>query len=867
MGITRRPPAWANRFLEWYCRPDLLEEIQGDLLEIYERTEKEKPTGARLQFIWNVIRFCRPRNIRKRKTPMNTPSLSPAMLKSYVTSTLRNIRRNQFQSSINMLGLSLALGCGITIFLLLDSYYNRDKFHVKRDRLYLLMNDMRSGDIVEHWARSPYLLGPTLRDEHPAVESVVRVQRNSYSLRKGNIVFNEPVWFADPEFFDAFSYEVIHGNKEALHDPTSIALTKEVAMKYFGRVDVVNEDIQIKYGENDKTTYKVGAVVNTIPDQSSMHFGVLIPMTEWEKHVEPTKVIQWRTWAGSTFVVLKEGHATSELSGVLAKLIKTQREANDKFQIESTTFIPIDQVAEQSYDIKYALSWSNVPAAMIGLGIIAAFLVLLACINYMNVAVASVSTRLKEIGVRKVVGGGRKQIVSQFMIENIVFCVIATLAGTALSAFVLLPGFNSLFPIHIPFSFSSGATMLVFFVVTILMVAVISGAYPALYVSSFDAVTIMRGREKFGSKSLLSKVMLTVQFVISFTIVVASFVFINSSLHFESKDWGYQHDAQIFAKISNLSQYRELERALSANKHVIKYAGAESHFGTSSHNTTITIGNDQLAVTRFEVGFRYLETMQVKIVQGRSFDESIASDKKESVIINEAFARKMNWKDPLGKSFEFDNQKWFIVGVAQDFNFQEFYYAVEPVMIHVSTDERFRYVVAHVEAGHLNDVSGSLRDTWNKLAPDDPYDGKFQDEVFQQFFSSNRSNNKIMITLTIVSLALALMGLYGLMSYNLTRRLREFSIRKIFGASLVHIIREMNRDYVWILLTAFVVSAPLGMQLVGQMIAAAYPEKIPVPAWPFLLTGGLMIATVLVTIATQLGRLRSATPAETLKAD
>ena len=864
MGVTPQPPGWANRFLEWYCRPDILEEIQGDLMELYERSAERSPRMARMQFVWNVIRFFRPRNIRKRKHYMTSSTLSPAMLKSYITSTLRNIRRNQFQSSINIIGLSLALGCGITIFLLLDSYYNRDRFHANGDRLYLLMNDMKSGDIVEHWARSPYLIGPSLRDAHPAVETVVRIQKNSFNLRKGNTVFQEPVWFTDPEFFDAFSYEVIYGQENALHDPSTIAITKEVAVRYFGSADVVNEDIQIKYSDDDKVTYRIGAVVNTIPDQSSMHFGVLIPMDQWEEHALPAKV-NWRSWAASTFVVLKEGHLPAELNTVLASLKKTQHEANDKFQIESVTFIPMKEVAERSYDIKFSLSWSNMPAAMIGLGIIATFLVLLACINYMNVAVASVTTRLKEIGIRKVVGGGRQQIIWQFMIENVVFCSVATLAGTAISAFILLPGFNSLYPIHIPFAFSSPLMMISFFAGVILLVAIISGAYPALYVSSFDAVTIMRGREKFGSKSLLSKVMLTLQFVISFSLVVASFVFINSSKYFERKDWGYQHDGHLYVPVSNLSQYRGLEANLASNKHVIAYAGTESHIGTAPHITTINIGNDQLAVNRFEVGFRYLETMDVQLIQGRSFDEAIASDEQESAIINEAFARKMNWSEPLGKTFEFDDQKWYVIGVVKDFNFQEFYTAVEPVFIHVAAEDRYKFLAVHIEEGHLNDVSNELRSAWGKLAPDDPYEGKFQDDVFQQFFSSNRSNNKIMITISIVALALATMGLYGLMSYNLTRRLREFSIRQIFGASMSHILREMNRDYAWIVITAFVIAAPLGWYSVSQMITAAYPEYIPIPAWPFLLTAGLMVATVVATVATQLGRLRTAKPAETLK--
>lgn len=864
---VKGPPGWASRFLQWYCRPEIFEEIQGDLLEIYTRSSADRPVAARWVYVWNVMRFFRLRNIRKRNSDMAPSPLSLAMFKSFVVSTLRNIRRNQFQTSVNIIGLSLALGCGITIFLLLDSYYHHDNFHAKGDRLYLLMNDMRSGDIVEHWARSPYLIGPALQEAHPAVESVVRIQRDQLTLRKGSLVLSEPVWFTDPAFFDAFGYKIMYGEKKALQDQSTLALTKDIAVKYFGRPDVINEEIQVKYSDSLVRVYTVGVILESIPDASSMHFGVLIPMQEWEQHMMRTNDIQWRTWAASTFVVLKEGHSPQELGPAVEQLRKIQRAANDKFQIETIEFIPMDQVAVRSYDIKGALSWSNMPAAMIGLGMLAGFLVLLACFNYMNVAIASVSTRLKEIAIRKVVGGGRRLIVAQFMIENLVFCALATAVGTLLAAFVLLPGFNALYPIHVPFSFSSTSMMFTFFGLTVIMVALVSGGYPAFYVSTFDAVTIMRGREKFGSKSLFSKVMLTIQFVISFTTVVACFVFVNSSKYFESKDWGYQHDGRFYTKINNLSQFRALEQQLASDKNVIAYAGAESHIGSSIHQTTISVGNDQHAINRFEVGFDYLETMNVKLASGRYFDKRIASDAKESVVINEAFTRRLNWTNPIGRWFEFDGQKWFVIGVCEDFNYKEFYNEIEPVMIHIGKEQNFRYLVAHVTAGHLNEVAAAVQAKWSKLAPDHPYEGKFQDDVFQQFFQSNRSNNKIMITLSVVALTLALMGLYGLMSYNLTRRLREFSIRQVFGATMAHIVHEMNRDYIWIVATAFLIAAPLGSYLINQMITAAYPEPIPMPLWPFAVTAALVIITVMITVAAQMGRLRSATPAETLKND
>ena len=866
MGLKQvHPPKWADRFLKWYCRPDLIEEVQGDVYEMFYRKAADNKNTAKVQFIWNVFRFFRLKNIKKQKRNHYPSNFSLSMYKSYFISGLRNITRNLTSASINIIGLSIALACGVTVFLWIDSYYNRDKFHEKGDRLYLLMNKMKSADEIENWGRSPYLLGPALRDEHNAIESVVRVQRDQLSIRHDDIVFSQPVWFVDPEFLNVFSYQLLHGLPNALNDRNSIVLTEDMAIKYFGRTNVINEELSIKFPQEQKITFKISGVLKRIPDQSSMSINFLIPIQNWEDHVDPAPAIQWRTWAGATFVLFRDGHQTSEVNAVADKYIKVQREANDKFQIQSIEWIPLGHMAERSYDIAYSLSWSNVPAAMITLGAIAIVLVLLACFNYMNVAVASVSTRLKEIGIRKVIGGGRKEIIQQFLVENTVLCAFALGIGTVIAATILLPGFNSLYPIHIPFEFSSNGTMFAFFGGILLFVAFISGAYPALYVSTFNAVKILRGKEKFGSKSLLSKILLSFQFILSFTSIVACLVLINSSHYFEKKDWGYDHDQHIFTAVKNIEQYNGLKDLVSQHKSVISYAGGESHIGDNIHYTTVNVGSDQVNVSRLEVGFNYLETMNVHLQQGRFFDESISSDKKESAIVNEALVRKMGWKEPLGQTFDFDNIKWNVIGVVKDFHYREFYYEIDPVMIHIGPEDRYKYLVVKAAAGSAVEVSDFLKKSWKSVAPDDPYEGSFQDEVFQQFFDSNRSNDKIMYFLSAVALVLVCMGLYGLVSYNLTRRLKEFSVRKIFGASLFQIFRLMNNDYLWIVLIAFALGAPLGFYMMGMTIRAAYPEEIPISLWPFAITILTMVLTVAFTIGTQLSRVAKENPTSTLR--
>jgi putative ABC transport system permease protein len=272
-------------------------------------------------------------------------------------------------------------------------------------------------------------------------------------------------------------------------------------------------------------------------------------------------------------------------------------------------------------------------------------------------------------------------------------------------------------------------------------------------------------------------------------------------------------------------------------------------------------------VFRFEVGFNYLETMNVKLNEGRFFARNISSDSKESVIINEAFVKKMGWTSPLNKYFEFDDIKWYVIGVVEDFYYTEFYSEVDPVMIHIGPEEKFKYLAIKTETGTSLEVYESIKKSWTSIAPDDPYQAFLQDHVFESFFNANSSNNTLMYFLSGVAFILAIMGLYGLVSYNITRRIKEFGVRKIFGASLFQIFRLMNRDYLWILAISFFAGAPLGFYMMDIMMEAAYPEEIPVEIWPFVVTIGVIIISVIATVSSQLRRVAKENPTTILKSE
>lgn len=865
MKISHTPPRWADRFLSWYCRPDLLEEIQGDAHEIFNRQAPKDKSKADLQFAWNVIRFFRLKNIRRKRTSQPSYIVS-SMIRSYLLTAIRNMMRNPLTSLINFGGLSVALGCAVMIFILLDSYYNLDMMHIKADRIYMLTNHVRNGDEAQIMATSPHPAAGFV-ENHAAVEATLRVCRDRGAVRVRDQVFQERIWFVDPSFMDMFSFELLTGNRNALHDKSQVIITHEMAIKYFGDLDPIGKSLSIKFSGDRKIEFTVGAVTMDTPANSSMYYDFLVALTVQEE-LMPSIVDNWKDFRTVTFIELRDGARPEQLTSSLESIKKTQVAASSNLPIQRIELMPLLDVAQNDQYMSGSLSWGNATAAMVGFAVIATFLVLLACFNYMNVAVASVSTRLKEIGIRKVIGGGKKEIIQQFLVENLLVCALALLAGTVLAYFVLVPGFDSLYTVKIAFEFSSLYTIVIFFGALLLFVALVSGSYPAIYVASFNPVLILKGKEKFGSKSLLSRVLLGCQFTLSFTTMICCLVFVWAGYYFEKVDWGYGHEQNIGVPVLTNEQFQALRDRADQHKDIVSVAGSQNQIGFTRDIATVQ-GDDtqERNIVHFPVGFGYLETNNLRLQAGRFFDQKIASDVKESVVVNESFAQIMGWKEPIGQSFLYDSMRWYVVGVVGNFHYDDFFAQVDPVMFSITSEENFNYIVVKAAPGRTNVVYDFMLQSWKQVAPDDPWRGFLQDDAFKQFFDSNRSNNTVGYFISGVALLLACMGLYGLVAYNLTRRLKEFSVRKVFGANIFHIFRLMNRDYLWIVVIAFAIGAPLGSYLINLLIQAAFPDPIPPSAWPYVVTGGMMILTVGATIATQVRRIRNESPTITLRSE
>ena len=446
--------------------------------------------------------------------------------------------------------------------------------------------------------------------------------------------------------------------------------------------------------------------------------------------------------------------------------------------MEKFEMIPLEDLSERSFAIRSTITFGNQPQGNIAIAVTAFLLLILACFNYMNVAIVSATTRLKEIALRKVIGGKKSEIIIQFLTENILLCLFSLLVGLGLAYYLLLPGFNAGFPFTVPFEFSSNIAFFSFFGGILLFTAIISGAYPAFYISSFSPVNIFSGKEKFGRKSWLTKIFLTFQFMVAFWVMVSGFIFTEASTFFKNKDWGYNQEAIIVIPIDGGNHFNQLKNKFTQNPDVISVSGSTQHIGSASRITTIEVGADKHQVNQFDVGFDYLETMGLRLSSGRFFSENIESDKSEHVIVNQTFVEKLKWDNPLEQTFWYDSTRYIVIGVIEDFHYKSFYNEILPSFMRITDEAKFNFITSKVESGSVAKSRDFMKQTWKTTEPDLPYEGFVQDEVFDDFFTNVDANGALMVFISIMALVLACMGLFGLVAFNINRRMKEYSIRK-----------------------------------------------------------------------------------------
>lgn len=859
------PPKWADRFLRWYCNPQYLEEVEGDIYELFDRRVEEKnPKVAKARFVWDVLRFFRWSNIKKSNSKLLKMNRS-TLFRNYLKLGFRSIRKNLVTSAINIFGLAAAVAITITCFIFVDMQLHMDQFHTKGDRIYQLTTNVEQEDQGLIWGSSPLLLGPQIASDNPSVEAFSRIEGRVAAIRYKAEVFDERITFVDPVYLEMLDFPMLAGSKSVLYQRDRIVISKDMAIKYFSDTDPLGQELSLKFYNGTIKRFTVGAVLDEFPYNAGLRHSFLLSM-EVLFDLKYKENYNWSDNIDATLVLMKEGERITEIADSYDSYIALQHGSNPEWKVTEFNPVGLYDLSVTAYKTRSAIVGGGHPSGRIVLMIISLFLLGMACFNFMNISVASSTKRLKEIALRKVMGGRRKQIINQFLVENTLQCCFALIFGTLLAYFLFVPGFDIIIPeMDIQFRTNSPSSMMLFFGSLLIGVGIISGAYPALYVAKFEPITIFRGSQKFGTKNIFSKVMLGIQFFLAIITVVGCFVFADQTLHLASKDWGYDPSGTLSVWVENEEQYEKLRNEITSHPDVASYGASNNQIGRFLPLKRVNYDNKEFSTRIIGVSGGYGETMKLRLMEGRFVSDKV-SDQQNAVVVNEKFVKAMSWEnDPISQTFVLDSVRRTVVGVVEDFHFFGFYSPIDPLIIEGLEPSEVHYLTVRTTTGDIARLDEHTRVSWQKIAPNDTFDRFFQADAMDGFYRESKTNMTIILVVSGIAILLACLGLYGLLSFNIQGKLKEFSVRKVLGATPKALVKIASKQYSLIILIAFLLGAPLGFLGMQQVIESIFPDPKGVSALPFIVAMLLLTITMAITVAGQIKRAIEVNPADVLR--
>jgi putative ABC transport system permease protein len=771
------------------------------------------------------------------------------MLMNYLVVALRNMLRHKGYSLINVAGLAMGMACFILIVLWVRDELSYDKFHLNADRLYLVTDYEKYADGDElNFSVNPPELAPTLIREYPEIVDACRHRiRSDRVIRHQDRFFSEDALsFADPSFFSMFTFHFIEGDPTgALPSPNSIVITQRMATKYFGDEDPMGKTLQV----DGRVNFNVTGVIENVPSNSHLEFDFVAPFSagkEFDMAVEG-----WNSYAYRTYLLLAENANPGELSGKIAGTIKR----HDQEAIVELSLQPVTDI-HLSGDMSSIYLFS----------IIAAFILLTACINYMNLATARAGKRGKEVDLRKVVGASRKEIMLQFFGESILVSLVA-LCLSLLLVEIFLPLFNDLSAKQLSFSLLRNGSVVLILLGTSIATGTISGSYPALFLSALAPAGVLKGSWRSGSKAaFFRKLLVSLQFVLSIALIIGTVV-IGRQLHFiRNQKLGFDKEQVLCIDLKGDSPRKSelLKSELSKTEGVVGISAVSGppaglHMSTLIHQWGDGQIQGEILIHRLFADYDFARTLGIHMAQGRFLSQRFISDTSRSVVVNEAAVRAMGIESPLGKEVLGST----IVGVVKDFHFNSLHSEIKPLAIQHEPD-MLRYLLVKIKPGDISHFIGSLEATWTKLVPGAPFEYQFLDEKIDGLYRTDQRIGKIINSFTVLALLIACLGLFGMASFSAEQRTKEIGVRKVLGATVVQISSLLIREFgKWVLL-ANLIAWPLAYFTMNRILEV-YAYRISLDVWIFLVAGAAALILAVATVSYQSIKAALTNPVETLR--
>ncbi len=806
------------------------------------------------------------------------------MFKNFLTSAFRNLLRNKFYAFLNILGLSIGLAAFIFILLYVRDELMYDKYNKKHDRIYRLESDFNISNRHDVFAIVPIPMGPAFKLEFPEVEAFVRLNPvgNTLFTYGDKEYYEEGFYFADSNIADVFTIHFLSGSPEkALSEPFTMVLTQKIAKKYFGDKNPIGEMIRSGSGKS----YKVTAVIEDLPANSHLKYDALLSVASLEEIIGRDNFNNMQPMAFwnigvYTFVLLNPNAGMQSIV--------------DRFPAFYEKYMkPVGDQINASFSLRYTPLAKTHFAQGLGAELptgsmayiyiftaVAFFILLLAIINYMNMATARSANRAREVGMRKVVGAYRNQLVTQFLSESVFMAVIALVIALC-AVFILLPDFNQLSGKSLEFSLFTQPFVIGMVLFITLLVGVLSGSYPSFYLSSFIPMTVLRGTaSKTGRKSgFLRKVLVVIQFFIAIIMIIGTIV-VSSQLSFlRNTDLGFKKDDLVVLEMQDStfrSKSEAFKQELLQNPDIV---GATNSIGVPGDIQWIQVlrveraeGMVEMALILAQTDYDYVKTMGMEIVNGRDFDKNMGTDKEEAVIINETGVKTLGWEDnPIGKKLQygFDLQgspgrMMKVIGVVKDFHYRSLHNKIEPIILFISPVPRYQMTV-RLKEGKEKEALAFIADKWNSFGAGRPFDYKYITRILDNQYTGEHKIGVIFNIATIVAIFIALLGLLGLSSFVTEQRTKEIGIRKILGASVGSILSLLYKEFVLLILIAFILAIPVAWWRLDIWLNDSFIYHTTLNWAYFLLAGLSAFVTGMLTISFYIVRAATSNPVDTVK--
>ena len=774
--------------------------------------------------------------------------------------------RHKVFFAINILGMGIALSFCIVAWL----NYQFDKgfanTQVNANSIYRVDSYREEASINQPYAISPLPLGEVAAREVPGVKNFARLGSFDAVVRSGDHVFYEHIYSADPNLTDIFSLNVIEGELASLRNNDQLVITQRIADKYFPDEPAVGKQLMIRHNSGKEKSMSVGAVIENFPINTSFGFPMLTNLETWLDFEELSET-DWSKWSYGTILELNHPEEVSQVEQRLQAYLEPKNAASSGWKLRKYTLLPLQDWAHSSEKTRSSFLFTqSLPySAVIGPNIMAILILLLACFNFINISLAMVGKRLKEIGIRKVLGGNRAQLIRQILGENVLMCFLALLCALVIADF-LVPAYSNLWAfLDLELNLLDNLNLWGFLLGLLLVTAILAGAYPAFYISRFHPLSILKGTLRFGGANKLKTGLLVAQFAIALLSIITGIGFAQNASYQNNLDMGFDRNRNIVIPFNGSDQYETLAQEIRSLPNVEMVSGTSNIVGRSWDSFSINIQGKTWESDIMNIGATYPHAAGIQLHAGRFLSDSLRSDQNDQIMVNQKFLEEFQIEDPFETVVRFDSTDFQIAGVLEDFHTDGFFDVIHPCILRAIPPQECSFAVVRAKESDLTALMPQIEQVWYKVAPHTPFSAFYQESTLDEAKQITSNIQLVSWILALVALFMSGTGLFSLVSLNLLRRTREMGIRKVLGATLAQIARLLSRELIIIMIFASIFGTIGGYMLGSFFLNNIYAYHAGIGASVIFFAIFLLVLTGIGAVGTKIYQAARANPIESLR--